>query len=451
MAAEVLLMPATTPRLHVLQLVGNAIVGGMERWVERLLAYLPPEQFRITLLCPFEGRFSARMRALGADVCCVPMPEDPPWAVVQMVQALVRAGQVDLLHAHLPNAHVLAGLVARLTHVPALATIHGRQVTLLDLEVQRATGSHLSVVCRQSYFHALGLGVAPAQLSCEPNGVDCRAFHPGERPAHGLRHRLGLAAEVPLVGFVGRLSPEKGPEQFLRAVALAQERLPGVHFVLVGEGPMREELDEELQRHGLAARVALAGHWEDMPGLYRELDLVVSSSHSEAMPLALMEAMASGVPVIATRVGGVTDIVQHGRSGWLVAPRDVDDLAGRLRQMMEDAPMRQRMGLAARQDMLEHRELSGSLARVASLMRALARPVESAEAVQVAATDATAAAAEAVPNARSLGAVEVAAGTGVEAAQAARSAPVTPANGHGAARRTAALKPTSGARRTRTG
>ncbi|MGM9512866.1 glycosyltransferase [Roseateles sp. DB2] len=363
-------------RLHVLEFVGNAIVGGMERWVERLLEHLPRDRFRVSLLCPYEGRFSTAMRALGAEVFCVPMPEDPCWSVVQMVQALVRSSGVDLLHAHLPNAHALAGLVSRLSDVPLLSTIHGRQITLLDLEVHRAVRSHLSVVCRHSYYHALGIGVDMRRLSCEPNGVDTRCFHPGPRPCSGLRARLDLAQDALLVGFVGRLSPEKGPEQFLRAVSLMQEGLPdATRFVMVGEGPMKAPLEAELARLGLGHRVLLAGHWDDMPALYRELDLLVSASHSEAMPLALMEAMASGLPVIATRVGGIPEIVQHGISGWLVAARDIEDIAERMRQMLGQPDLRQRMGTAARQDMVDRLDLRPSLDRVAALMQTLARPV----------------------------------------------------------------------------
>lgn len=363
-----------TRRIHVMELVGNAIVGGMECWVERLLQHLPRERFRITVVCPYEGRFSAAMRALGADVVCIPMPEDPAWSAAQLGQALARSTGVDLLHAHLPNAHALGGLVSRLTDLPLLCTVHGRQLTLLDLEVHRAVRSHLSVVCRHSYLHALGVGVDRRRLSCEPNGVDTRCFHPGPRPLDGLRHQLGMDAAAPLVGFVGRLSPEKGPEQFLRAAALLAEGLPpGTRFVMVGEGPLRGSLEADLARLGLGERVRMAGQREDMSTLYRELDVLVSCSHSEAMPLAVMEGLASGVPVVGTRVGGMPEIVQHGVSGWLVAPRDIEDLAGRIRQLLDAPERRQAMGAAARRDMVERLDLRPSLDRVAALMQALAR------------------------------------------------------------------------------
>lgn len=367
--------PAAVPsRLHVMQIVGNAIVGGMECWVERLVEHLPRDRFRLSVVCPYEGRFSAAMRALGAEVTCVPMPEDACWSAAQLVQSLALATGVDLLHAHLPNAHALAGLVARLADLPLLCTVHGRQLTMLDLEVHRAARSHLSVVCRHSYCHALGVGVDPNRLSCEPNGVDTRRFHPAQRPAKGLRAALGLDASAPLVGFVGRLSPEKGPDVFLRAAARVVQDAPmPAHFVMVGEGPMQAALAADCLRLGLGARLHLAGRHPDMPALYRELDLLVCSSHSEAMPLAVMEALATGLPVVATRVGGLPEIVQHGRTGWLVSPRDIEDLAARIAQLLRDGALRRRMGAAAREDMVARLDQAPSLDRVAALMHELVR------------------------------------------------------------------------------
>ena len=116
--------PAADARVHVLQVVGNAIVGGMESWVLRLVEKLPRERFLVSALCPFEGDLSERLRHLGAEVLITPMPEDPPWTSVQMASSLVRAGGIDLLHAHLPNAHLLAGLAGRLTGKPEIGRAH---------------------------------------------------------------------------------------------------------------------------------------------------------------------------------------------------------------------------------------------------------------------------------------------------------------------------------------
>jgi len=380
------------PRLRVLEVVGNAIVGGMENWVERLLQRLPRERFDVTVLCPFDSPFTTRLRALGLDVFIAPMPDEPPWSTVQMASAIVTSRSIQLLHAHLPKAHLLASLVGRLTGVPVVVTVHARHLTALDLELHRLAGSHISVVCQPAYFHALGLGVDVSKLSCEPNGVDTDAFRPRlhcadvvlqhDRPdaPAGLRSALGLSDDVPLVGFVGRLSPEKGPEVFVAALLLLQARCPTAHAVLVGDGAMRAELQAQALRLGLAGQVHFAGVRSDMPAVYNALDVLVSCSHSEAMPLALMEAMASGVANVATYVGGVPDIVEHGHSGWLVAPGDVNDIAARVADLLEDPAARARMAAQARQRAVRQLSLDDSVARVAQLLTSLGQATGTAAA-----------------------------------------------------------------------
>lgn len=367
-----MLLNAMAP-LHVLEIVGNDIVGGMERCVERLVAHLSRgDGFGFTALCPSEGAFAERLRLAGAQVVVVAMPPEPPWSSVHMVASLIAAERVDLVHAHLPHAHVLAGLAGRLAGVPVMTTIHARQVCLSDLEVHRSAGSHLSVVCRQSYYHALGLGVDRARLSLEPNGVDVDAFRPGARRAQGLRAALGLDERVMLAGIVGRLSPEKGPDVFVRAAALLRQRLPDAHFALIGDGPMKPDLQASIERQGLASQVHVAGGFDDVGPVYHDLDLLVSSSHTEAMPLALMEGMASGLPIVATRVGGVPEIVEHGGTGWLVGPGDVEDLAGRMHQMLTQPALRQRMGEQARARMVRLHRLDRLLDALGERMRLVA-------------------------------------------------------------------------------
>jgi glycosyltransferase involved in cell wall biosynthesis len=358
-------------RIHVLQVIGNAIVGGMETYVERLVEHLPRDRFTLTALCPFESPFTERLRARDIEVLVTPMPDDPPWSSIQMTCAMVKAGAIDLLHAHLPNAHVLAGIAGRLTGRPVLATLHGHRVGVLDLEVHRNAGTHLSVVCRQSYFHALGLGVSAGQLSCNPNGVDTEAFQPRSRPADCIRAALGIPASAKVVGFLGRLSAEKGPEVFLRAALLAQSKLTDTHFVFVGDGPLAPQLRESIARLRLEDRVHLPGLRRDVAAVLNDIDVLVSSSHSEAMPLAVMEAMASGLPVVATRVGGVPDMIDQGESGWLVAPNDFEEIATRLQQILATPGELTRMSAAARRRAVEKMALSDTVERMAALMTRL--------------------------------------------------------------------------------
>ena len=365
------LVSSSAPRVHVLELLGNGIVGGMESVVSTLIERLPRDRFTVTAACPYECELTDELRAAGADVLVLPMPEDPPWSSIQTGCAFARAAGVDVLHAHLPNAHLLAGLIGKLAGRPVLATIHGRQLQTPDLEVHRAAGTFLSTVCRHSYYQALGMGVDARALSCIPNGVDTQRYQPGE--SRGVLHgSLGLEPSVPLVGFVGRLSPEKAPEVFVRAALLLRHLAPQAHCVVCGDGPLRESLEAMVERLELTDRVHLLGLRRDMPEMYRELAVCVCSSNSEGMPLAVMEAMASALPMVATRVGGVPDLVEHGRTGWLVGPRDYEGVAHAIARLLAHDDERRRMAQRARERALQRFALDDCIARTAELLQRLA-------------------------------------------------------------------------------
>lgn len=372
--------PQTRP-LRVLELVGNGIVGGMETWVLRLAERLPRSRFELQALCAFEGEFTRRLRALGVPCQVTPMPESPGWAALQATCAMVQHQQIDVLHAHLPNAHALAGLVGRLTGRPVVATLHGRQMSMMDLEVQRLAATHISTVCRHSYHQALGAGVAPDRVGCIPNGVCTRQFRPADataRRAGRLRalfarpERPALPPELPLVGFVGRLSPEKGPEVFVRAALLLHQRLPHLHFVMVGDGPQRAQIEALVSQCGLAEHLRISGVLDDMAPAYQELDVMVSTSHSEAMPLAVMEAMASGLPVVGTWVGGVPELVEHGRTGWMVSPGNFEGTAQQVALLIEHPDQARQMGALARERAVACFDLDTHIGEVGEMLSGLA-------------------------------------------------------------------------------
>lgn len=306
--------------IHVLEIVGNAIVGGMERSVVNLVKELPTDTFRFTVLCPFQSPFTRSLKEKGCPVFVAPLRDDPTWRSLQMAVEIVRHHRVDLIHGHLPNAHILAGLTGMLTQTPTIATIHGMSLTVHELGISRMTQTHLIVVCQEAYAQALALGISPQNLSLIPNGIDTESFKP--IPHSMFKTSLGLMPEVPLVGFVGRLAWEKGPDEFLRVAARVHQKRPALHFVLVGEGPLREQLVQLVHELGLEDCVHLAGLWDDMSEVYSALNVLVVTSRSEGMPLAVLEAMACGRPVIAMAVGGVAEIIEEGVTGYLIAPED---------------------------------------------------------------------------------------------------------------------------------
>jgi glycosyltransferase involved in cell wall biosynthesis len=135
---------------------------------------------------------------------------------------------------------------------------------------------------------------------------------------------------------------------FLRAALSVHARRPQAAFVLVGDGPMLAQLQTFIERFGLTRAVHLAGARDDMAAVFNEIDIAVSSSHSEAMPLAVMEAMASGLPVVACKVGGIPDLVEHGVTGWLANESDYEGLATQIVELIDDEALRAAAGAAGR-------------------------------------------------------------------------------------------------------
>ena len=368
--------------IPVLEIVGNAIVGGMEVCVSRLIERLPAERFSVVCLCSFESGFTQKLREANATVYIAPIGDHPQWESLQFAATLVRRHRIRIIHAHLPNAHLLAGLVSALTGVPAFATVHGRGIAPLDFEISRLTSTHLSVVCESARVHALALGVEEDRIHLIPNGVDPE-FYAIPDASCSLNALMNIPPAAPIVGFVGRLAAEKGPDVFIRMASFVHAEVPDAYFVLVGDGPLRASLARLVAQLGLGSNVKFAGLQRGMRSIYQSLALFVSASHSEGMPLALMEAMACSRAAVATQVGGVVDVVQDGTTGLLARANDPEHLGAGVISLLNDRPRREAMGRAAQQRISSRFVLQRSVDETGALITRLARAASHAANVGV--------------------------------------------------------------------
>jgi glycosyltransferase involved in cell wall biosynthesis len=190
---------------------------------------------------------------------------------------------------------------------------------------------------------ALGIG-RPSQYEVMPLGLELAAFHAVTEPTGRLRRAIGLDRDVPLVGVVGRLVPIKSVDQMVEAMT----HLPGVHLAVVGDGDERPALVRVVRERGLEDRVHFTGWFDDIPSAMSDLDVVALSSRNEGTPVALIEALAAGRPVVATRVGGVEHVVIPDRTGLLVPPTDPEALARAVTSLLSDKELRERLGAAGR-------------------------------------------------------------------------------------------------------
>jgi glycosyltransferase involved in cell wall biosynthesis len=194
----------------------------------------------------------------------------------------------------------------------------------------------------------------PAEKICIiPNGVDVERFHP-RRPNHELRRELGLPENVPVAGIVAALRPEKNHELFLEATALVHQQVPAAHFLIVGDGPRRAELEQKTAELSLQDIVHFAGSRADVPEILGLVDVFVLTSHSEASPVSILEAMACEKPVVATRVGSVSETVLDGRTGYLVPPGNAERVAARMIALLQDPDRAATFGRAGRERVIAH-------------------------------------------------------------------------------------------------
>jgi len=346
----------------------------MENYIKSLIANLPASQFQVTCICPFESEFTASLRKLGVEeVYVTPVTDDPAWRSIQLTAETARLHKIDILHAHMPKAHALAGLAGSLIQKPVVATLHGMNVTTQELGITRAVGSHLITNCQESFTQALAMGVPADRVDLVRNGVDTAIFT-SDRNGDEFRSAINIPPGIPLIGFVGRLEQEKGPDLFLRAMDLVHQARPDAHFVIVGEGQMHIELEKMCKRFGLEQHVYFAGWWANTELIYPALDFLVHSSRSDGTSLVLLEALACGCPAVGLAVGGVREIIENERTGFVVGEGDWEGLVFRSLQLLEQPALLKSMKSSARLRVKQYFDVKANAKRTAEVLRHVAFP-----------------------------------------------------------------------------
>ncbi len=331
-----------TRPLTIAHVLAPAPVGGLERVVQALAAGHGLRGCAVHVVCVFDEDAEATVLPLhgaaGVTQHVVRVPRRRYGIERARVARLVQEVGARLLHTHGYRADVVDAPAARQLGIPAVTTVHGftggglKNRIFERLQVRAFRGLDAVVAVSQRLADQLaGRGVPPRLLRCIPNAWSGWAVAPLSRAE--ARRTLDLPAEGQVVGWVGRLSREKGADVFIDAVARLSA--PGVTAAVVGAGRDADALRARAARRGIADRIRWCGEVADAASCFSAFDVFALSSRTEGTPIVVLEAMASGVPIVATRVGGVPDVLTDGE-GWLVAPEDPLALAAALQAALGD-------------------------------------------------------------------------------------------------------------------
>lgn len=361
-------------RKKVLLLVTLSEMGGAQKVVYHLAAGLGRDKFDLAVACAPGGELVGWLGKLPevkvVELGCLKRDVSPLQDALCLLRLyrLIKSGGYDIVHCHSSKAGVLGRLAARLAGVRQVYfTVHGWGIDgrqplpvrwLYSLAERLAGAVSTRVVCVSGHDREKGLALNLAgaeKLVVIHNGVpDTPGFG---SPAAGseLRAELGLAPNDIVIGTVMRLAPPKQPLFFLELAArlLDGNVDAGLYFVIIGDGPLRPECEEYIARHGLGGRVFLTGAREDAARLVSGFDIFMLFSSHEGLPLTVIEAMMAGVPVVASSVGGVGEMVIHGGTGYLVNGLDLDAAGGYVMELLKNPELRAEMGAAGRRRALE--------------------------------------------------------------------------------------------------
>ncbi len=348
-------------RVRVVEILATGTNGGAQEHLFNLVSRIDRSRYDVSVVSLSPGSAVRKLRRGGVHVLVIDEPDDA--VAVGALAAHLAEVRADVVHNHMFRAETvgtraamaLGGIGHRRPYV--VGTVHSsrvrsredrRELRRLTPEIDRLIAVSEAIVRK---IHDEGRATVPVELIY--NGVDLERYDHQE-PCCTLRDEYGMEPGAVMVGVVARLEPEKGHPTLLEAWPLVLKQVPDAYLVIVGEGSRREALEQQARELRVAHRVIFTGRRDDVPAVTAALDCAVLPSYREAQGLTILEAMALSRPVVATKVGGIPEMIEDGVTGLLVPPGDAAALAAAIGRVLLDHPLADTLGRAGH-DMVHDR------------------------------------------------------------------------------------------------
>jgi len=356
----------------VVHVIARLNIGGPAIYAIILSSGLDKKRFSTTLICGAEGEKEGSMRdeAEKKGINLIFIPElgrelHPIKDIVTFLKLfwIIKKIKPDILHTHTAKAGTIGRLAAWLAGAGVIIhTFHGHVLhsyfspaktklfILIEKLLARIT-DRIIVLTESQKREILEFGIGrPERFSVIPLGLNLDKFYDLEEKKGILRKELGLSLDTPLIGIVARLAQIKDHKTFFLSARLLLKKIAGVRFIVVGDGPLRSELEELTRELGIKEKVFFLGFREDLDVIYADLSLLVLSSQNEGLPTAIIEAQASCLPVVSTNVGGVSELIKDGETGYLVPAKNPEMLAEAMEKVLKDQNLAKKMGEAGKEN-----------------------------------------------------------------------------------------------------
>lgn len=337
---------------HILYLANSGnIIGGGQISLKTLLEGLDEKKYYPLVVCPNRGNLVNEIEKLGIETFIIKMESFRKLKVMSWVSSicelirLINVRNINVIHSNGSRPTIYGGIAARITKTPLIWHVRIADTDKWVDKVLARFATKILVVSKAVRLRFKGI---KEKIAVVYNGIDLDKFNPlidGTK----IRQEFSLSSSTPIVGIVGRLDNYKGHQYFIKAARKVVDTIPNARFMIVGDGENRKKLEYLKKKLGLDEHIIFTGNRDDIAEILAALDLFVLSSVSEGFGRSAVEAMACGKAVVASNVGGLSEVVENGITGKLIPSRNPDSLTMAILSLLKDKEKTRRMGCAGRQ------------------------------------------------------------------------------------------------------